>query len=65
MTAIQHRPAMRDTIDNALKHLETLEAAGFQVIGYHVCGPQPTFTVMPIAEVKQLLDYVEAHDEDQ
>jgi len=65
MNEIQHRPSMRATIDSALKHLETLEAAGFKVIGYHICGLLPTFTVMPISEIKQPVDYVEANHEDQ
>jgi hypothetical protein len=63
MSEIHHSAPMRAKIENGLKHLDALEAAGFQVIGYHLARARPTFTVMPLVEPVQPKDYAEGSHE--
>jgi hypothetical protein len=50
VSEINHSASMRAKIEKGLKHLDALEAAGFQIIGYHLAGDRPTFTVCPVEE---------------
>jgi hypothetical protein len=59
MSEINHSAAMRAKIESGLKHLDALEGAGFQVVGYHLGGDLPTFTVVPMPVLQQPKDYAE------